>query len=195
MFGRHKNNNVEKPMFKIILVAMVFTLAACGENSKKSGAKRSTDIDENASTVSEFHKSSDFSFIADANLRTCLDESGMTVGSVHTLVCAGKGIQTLDGMEQLPALKNLNVSHNQVEDLTPLAEIKGLQVLYATNNNIESVEALTNLPELSAISLRSNHLSDDDVFYTLPQLKKLYVQGNVELELDVSKLNNVIVAI
>jgi internalin B len=120
----------------------------------------------------------------------------MTVESIHTLVCSGKGVQSLEGMEQLPALKNVNLSHNQVSDLTPLAEVKGLQVLYATNNEIESVEALEDMPELSAISLRANELSDGDVFYTLPQLEKLYVQGNAELDLDIDKLaSGVIVAI
>jgi Leucine-rich repeat (LRR) protein len=187
----YKNNNVEMPMFKIILAVMVFTLAACSENSNKSTANSKIGVNN-----VDLAESSDFSFITDDNLRSCLDDSGMTVESVHTLVCSGKGVQSLEGMEQLPALKNINLSHNQVDDLSPLAEVKGLQVLYATNNQIESVEALEALPELSAISLRSNQLTDADVFYTLPQLKKLYVQGNVELDLDVDKLGqDVIVAI
>jgi len=178
-------------MFKIILAVMVFTLAACSENSNKSTAN--SKIGVNSVDLAE---SSDFSFIADDNLRSCLDDSGMSVESVHTLVCSGKGVQSLEGMEQLPALKNINLSHNQVFDLSPLAEVKGLQVLYATNNQIESVEALEALPELSAISLRHNQITDADVFYTLPQLEKLYVQGNVELDLDADKLDQgVIVAI
>jgi Leucine-rich repeat (LRR) protein len=178
------------PMFKIILAVMVFTLAACGENSKKS----TTDSKINANSV-DVAESSDFRFITDTNLRACLDDSGMTVESIHTVVCAGKGVQSLDGMDQLTSLKNLNVSHNQVSDLSPLANVKGLQVLYATNNDIESIEALNALLDLNAISLRSNRLSDADVFYSLPQLAKLYVQGNEELSLDMSKLADVIVAI
>jgi Leucine-rich repeat (LRR) protein len=178
-------------MFKIILAALVFTLAACSDNSNKSSGSTPDKVSESLAVS----QSSDFGFIVDANLRACLDDSGMTVESLHTLVCSGKGVQTLEGMEQLPALTNLNVSHNNVSDITPLANVKGLQVLYATNNSIKSVSALTDLPELTAISLRSNKLSDADVFYTLPQLKKLYVQGNAELDLDVSKLAEVIVAI
>lgn len=178
-------------MFKIILAVMVFTLAACSENSKKSTANNL--ISPNDVNVAE---SSDFSFIADDKLRSCLDDSGMTVESVHTLVCSGKGVKSLDGMEQLPALKNVNLSHNQVTDLTPLSEVKSLQVLYATNNQIESVEALEDLPELNSISLRSNLLTDVDALYTLPQLEKLYVQENIELDLDTNKLpERVIVAI
>ncbi|MEH6449218.1 MAG: leucine-rich repeat domain-containing protein [Oleispira sp.] len=179
-------------MFKIILAVMVFSLAACSDNSKKSSSAPAADKVNESLAVSQ---SSDFGFVVDANLRACLDDSGMTVESVHTLVCSGKGVQSLEGMEQLPALANLNVSHNNLSDITPLANVKGLQVLYATNNSIESVSALTGLPELTAISLRSNKLSDADVFYTLPQLKKLYLQGNAELDLDVSKLAQVIVAI
>jgi Leucine-rich repeat (LRR) protein len=176
-------------MFKIILAVMVFTLAACSENSNKS----TTNSNINHLPASE---SSDFTFIQDVNLRACLDESGMTVESVHTLVCSGKGVQSLEGMEQLPSLKNLNLSHNQLSDIEPLANLKGLQVLYATNNDIESVEALETLTELNAVSLRSNNLSDADVFYTLPQLEKLYVQGNADLDIDLDQFSeDVIVAI
>ena len=178
-------------MFKVILAVMVFTLAACSENSNNSTANSAVDVNK-VNTA----ESSDFSFIADDNLRSCLDNSGMTVESVHTLVCSGKGVQSLEGMEQLSALKNINLSHNKLSDLSPLAEVKGLQVLYATNNQIESVAALEALPELNAISLRANLLRDADVFYTLPQLEKLYVQDNVELDLDTDKLaQTVIVAI
>jgi Leucine-rich repeat (LRR) protein len=184
---------VEQPMFKIILAVMVFTLAACSDNSNESSKSTSGNAGVEATSTGE---TSDFGFIADTNLRACLDESGMTVESIHTVVCAGKGVQSLDGMEQLVSLKNLNVSHNQVSDLTPLTNVKSLQVFYATNNDIESIEALNALPELNAISLRSNKLSDANVFYTLPQLAKLYLQGNEELSLDMTKLSDdVIVAI
>ncbi len=172
-------------MFKIILAVAVFSLAACSDNKKSSS---SNNVVEDNSSIALVGDSSDFAFIEDANLRTCLDESGMTVQTVHTLVCSGKGVQSLQGLQQLPALKNVNLSHNELSDLSPLAEVKGLEVLYATNNSIESVDALTELPQLSAVSLRSNQLSDGDVFYTLPELKKLYVQGNIELDLDESQL-------
>lgn len=179
-------------MLKIIFAVMVFTLAACSDKSNKSSSVNSVAKADSPAAA----ETSDFGFIADLNLRTCFDETGMTVESVHTVVCAGKGIKSLDGMDKLPALKNLNVSHNKVSDLSPLAMVKGLQVLYATNNNIESVDALENLPELSAVSLRENHISDAHVFYTLPQLGKLYLQGNDELDLDTNKLSaGVIVAI
>lgn len=182
-------------MLKIIMLAMIFTLAACSDNSNKSSVKKSG-VSSSTSDSSLLTGSSNFSFIADDQLRACLDNSGMTVGSVHTLVCAGKGVQSLSGLGRLPELKNINVSHNQVSDLAPLAGVKGLQVLYATNNKIASVEALAELLELNAISLRSNFLSDVDVLYTLPQLKKLYVQGNSQLDLDIQQLSEgVIVAI
>ena len=180
-------------MFKIILAVLVFSLAACSDN-KKSSPSGTTEAGNNS--LSAVDDTSNFAFIEDANLRACLDESGMTVQTLHTLVCSGKGVASLQGMQQLPALKNVNLSHNQVTDLSPLAEVKSLEVLYATNNNIVSVDALADLPQLNAISLRSNKLSEADAFYTLPELKKLYLQNNLELELDVSQLpQDVIVAI
>lgn len=193
MFGRHKNNNVEKPMFKIILAVLVFSLAACSDNKKSSSSKLS---EEESSEIATVEDSTDFSFVEDGNLRACLISSGMTVQTLHTLVCSGKGVKTLQGIEKLPALINVNLSHNEVSDISPLATAAGLEVLYATNNSIKSVEALTQLIHLKAVSLRSNQLSDASAFYSLPELKKLYVQGNNELDVDLSRLpENTIVAI
>lgn len=180
-------------MFKIILAVLVFSLAACSDNKKSSPVGTTEAGSSNLSAVDD---TSNFAFIEDANLRACLDESGMTVQTLHTLVCSGKGVASLQGMQQLPGLKNVNLSHNQVSDLSPLSELKSLEVFYATNNSIESVDALAELPQLSAISLRSNQLSEADAFYNLPELKKLYLQNNQELDLDTSRLPvDVIVAI
>jgi Leucine-rich repeat (LRR) protein len=185
MFGRHKNNNVEKPMFKIILAVLVFSLAACSDNKKSSSSEAT---EEASSEIAAVEDSSDFTFIEDSNLRDCLDNSGMTVQTLHTLVCSGKGVKSLQGIEKLPALKNVNLSHNEVSDISPLAEASGLEVLYATNNSITSIDALIRLSNLRAVSLRSNQLSDAGAFYNLPELKKLYVQGNKELAVDLSQL-------
>lgn len=177
-------------MFKFILAMVVVSLTACGGSGKSS-----SDKEQQVSQI-ETNSASDFDFILDENLRNCLEDLGVTPDTVHTVDCSGKRVQSLSGISQLPKLKNLNVSYNQITDLEPLQEAKGLQVLYAINNQIASVDPLDSLPELKEVSLRANDLTDVSAFYTMPSLKKLYIQDNKDLSIDSNQLNdNAIVAI
>ena len=53
-----------------------------------------------------------------------------------------KTIGSLDGLAELRSLKELNISHNQVEDLSPLLANKDLEVIIASHNLIQNYEAL-----------------------------------------------------
>lgn len=170
-------------MWKLMTLLAVFTLAACSENSNKSSASVS-DEQNNAELLAE---SSDFAFIADPALRACFEESGMSVEQVHTVVCSGKGVQTLSGVEQLPKLKNLNLSHNNIKDLQPLSEVS-LEVFYATNNQISDIQALEAMVSLRELSLSSNDLQDASPLYGLTSLDRVYMQGNVALDIDLNQM-------
>ena len=170
-------------MWKLITLLAVFTLAACSENSSKS----STSVSVNDNKAEQLLESSDFAFIADPALRSCFEESGMTVEQVHTLVCSGKGVQSLSGVEQLNNLKNLNLSHNQIADLQPLSTTS-LEVLYATNNQISDISALQGMESLKELSLRSNQLTDASPLYSLGSLDRGYMQGNIALDIDLTQM-------
>jgi len=172
-------------MWKLITLLAVFTLAACSENSNNSS---DAPAEQNSQVDTQSLDSSDYAFIVDPALRTCFENSGMSVGQVHTVVCSGKGVQTLEGVQQLENLKNLNLSHNQISDLSPLSA-SSLEVLYATNNEIADIQALAGMASLKEVSLRKNNLQDASPLYGLTALNRVYVQDNGDLNIDPSQLN------
>lgn len=170
-------------MWKLITLLAVFTLAACSENSNKSN----TSASEIPNQAEQLAGSSDYAFISDPALRSCLEASGMTVEQVHTVVCSGKGVQTLAGVEQLTKLKNLNLSHNNIADLQPLSSVS-LEVFYATNNKISNIQALETMVTLRELSLSSNELEDASPLYGLSALDRVYMQGNSALDIDLTQM-------
>ena len=54
----------------------------------------------------------------------------------------------------------LDVSHNLLTDLTPLAGLTGLTALYADHNGIVSVAPLADLTGLTTLDLANNRITD-----------------------------------
>lgn len=162
-------------MIRLLLLSVLFMgLAACSDSGKK-GKGSSADDQSSVKTLSE---SKDYSFIEDENLRTCIERTGATHAQLHSVVCAGKNIKTLSGVETLTELRNVNVSFNQIDDLTPLASLPKLEVLYATHNAIDDVDSLADSNELKELALSKNNVSDVSDLYKLAKLKKVYLQSN-----------------
>ncbi len=91
---------------------------------------------------------------------------------------------TIDGLEPLQNLDTLNISYNQIKQLSGLSCCPTLSTLICTNNQLSSVESLQHLAEckgLRTLDLQNNNISDPavlDVLKQLPELRCLYLKGN-----------------
>jgi len=180
-------------MIRLILISVLFMgLAACSDSGKKG---KGSSADNSQSAVKQLSESKDYSFIEDENLRTCIENTGATHAQLHSVVCAGKNVKTLSGVEALTGLRNVNVSFNQIDDLTPLASLPKLQVLYVTHNNIDDVDSLSDSSELKELALSKNNVSDVSDLYKLAKLKKLYLQSNPIDSIDSEFSKNRIIAL
>ncbi len=104
-----------------------------------------------------------------------------------------RGIERLDGIEQLPNLAVLDLRGNLVEDLSPLSQLERLRVLNLRENGIvdlaaAGVESLAGLPELQVLNLRHNrgpsHPERPDEHERISDLTALSaLTGLVELDL------------
>lgn len=102
----------------------------------------------------------------EAAVRDTLEEAGRAFSPaelerITELNVEGRGITSLDGIEQLANLAVLNLRGNRVADLTPLATLSRLQHVSLRDNNITSLEAvrldaLSALAELRSLDLRDN---------------------------------------
>ena len=61
-----------------------------------------------------------------------------------------KKIQHLDGLEKFTQLKKLDLSGNNISDLTPLKGLTSLEILALDENKISDIQSLSSLTNLKA---------------------------------------------
>lgn len=99
--------------------------------------------------------------MTDSNLQGCLNQVYLSnenndPKSITLLACPNAGVQSLIGIEALTNLEQIELSGNDIDDLSPLLNLKKLRVLSIRNNKIRNVNPLFSLPILRFISLQGN---------------------------------------
>ena len=65
--------------------------------------------------------------------------------NLEDLALEGVGLKNIEFISNLKQLNAVNISHNQIEDTTPLSSLKNLQWLNLSDNHIKDVSVLTNV--------------------------------------------------
>jgi len=88
------------------------------------------------------------------------------------------GITSLFGVEYLKHAKVLDLSNNEISDLTELWDLTRLEELYLANNEIGYIDVLSNLKNLRVIDLSGNMIDDVSPLFELEHLEYLNLMGN-----------------
>ena len=96
----------------------------------------------------------------DADLQGCINlslrqQNLSSPSEIMTLSCANSEIQNLDNIGLLSRLRFLDVSGNQITNITPLEALPELSGIYLANNQIAEI-GLFNLPSLTSVLLKGN---------------------------------------
>ena len=89
----------------------------------------------------------------------------VTIGMMEqftSLSLPWKNIFSLKGLEHATNVKNLNLSNNFIEDITPLEKLVELEDLNLTNNKIKDPKSLAKLTKLRQLVLRKNLMNNLD---------------------------------
>eukprot|EP00002_Diphylleia_rotans_P027878 TRINITY_DN5613_c0_g1_i3.p1 TRINITY_DN5613_c0_g1~~TRINITY_DN5613_c0_g1_i3.p1 ORF type:complete len:491 (+),score=84.18 TRINITY_DN5613_c0_g1_i3:114-1586(+) len=84
---------------------------------------------------------------------------GTSLTKIEILWVARCGITDLGGISSMPYLKELYLSYNQVQDLSPLSGMECIEVIDLECNSIESIDTiglLSTCPRLSSLILENN---------------------------------------
>jgi len=97
----------------------------------------------------------------DPGLQACIDQAlgrseETDPASITLLACPGSGVETLAGIEALVNLEQLELSDNDISNLSPLIALKKLRVLGLRNNAVGDIRPLDELPILRFLSLEGN---------------------------------------
>lgn len=128
--------------------------------------------------------------IKDPALNACIQSALSKQGAsdleqINTLKCHNKGIESLDGIEQLVNLESLSLFNNQISQ-ADLTQLKRLEMLNLANNDLVRLK-LEGLNELKTLFLFKNKLTTLNM-QGLVSLQKLRMMQNRLSTLDISPL-------
>ena len=125
---------------------------------------------------------------------------GTDLARILAFNAEGRGIRSLEGMEHLSALQEVNLNRNQISDLTPLSDLRYLERLllddnqvgdlspaagltrlrhlWLDRNRVERIEPLENLRNLEWLTLWVNEVEDISSLSGLTQLSALWLGDN-----------------
>ena len=109
------------------------------------------------------------------------------VASLTTLLAVSKAIRSLAGIGHLTALQRLDLSDNQITDLTPLNQLTNLNNLGLNDNRIVNLTPLAFLTNLETLWLASNQIVDITPLNPLTNLETLWLASNQIV--DITPLN------
>lgn len=88
-------------------------------------------------------------------------------------------IHSLLGLEYFTTLENLNLSSNEITDISPLASLTNLTSLDLSKNRIINVSKIETLTNLETLNLSSNEIIDISNLTYLQSLKSLSLDNNL----------------
>ncbi len=114
----------------------------------------------------DVYKSFDELQFADAALARCVWDSAIVndwsnVGQALKLRCnnpSGAGIKSLEGIEHLVDLSDINLAFNRISDVTPLSNLTHLEVVDLSHNSISDLPVFHSAPNLRRIELNFNRI-------------------------------------
>jgi hypothetical protein len=87
-------------------------------------------------------------------------------------------LESLDGIEACGYAKVVDLTNNNLTDLTELGSLRLVERLYLANNHIEMIDALSNLTGLQVLDISFNDVDDLSPLFDLNNLEYLNVMGN-----------------
>ena len=92
---------------------------------------------------------------------------------------SSNNISDVSPLAGLTELRHLYIRGNNISDVSPLSELTKLEQLNLSSNNISDVSPLSGLTKLEQLDLSSNNISDVSPLSGLTKLSELLLTGNV----------------
>ncbi|MCL2779895.1 MAG: protein phosphatase 1 regulatory subunit 42 [Actinomycetia bacterium] len=97
---------------------------------------------------------------------------------IADLSCQSYGISALDGIDNFTGLLSLNLSGNQISDISVLGPLTSLQILVLSGNQIDDATAVAGLTGLTKLDLSNNQLTYLPDLSALTALTQLDLSNN-----------------
>ncbi len=100
------------------------------------------------------------------------------VKNISQVVGKGKGIKSLEGLQNCKSLMKIDLEKNEIVDLSPIKELKLLQSIDFSSNKIESLDPIAQLIQSQYLQLSKNAIVDLAPLRDMKNLRSLYIADN-----------------
>lgn len=98
--------------------------------------------------------------------------------------CKNKSLKNIEFLKELIFLKGLDLSKNQIEDLSPISSMSELEYLDVRSNKIKHLPNLSKVSKLKFLDLASNHINKISELKKTAKLQYLNLNDNQISELN-----------
>ena len=91
------------------------------------------------------------------------------------------GISNIENLKYLANVRTINLSGNNITDISPLKEVKDLYEINLNNNNIENTECIRDFFNVSTLCLANNKIKDITPLQDLRKAKVVYMGEGIGL--------------
>ena len=96
---------------------------------------------------------------------------------ITKLYATRKNIESIEGIQYLEKLQELDFSSNDVSDISPLSTMARLKELNFAQNRVSDITPLANLSYLQSLTISDNQISDISILTDLTHLRELTFAG------------------
>ena len=100
------------------------------------------------------------------------------VVNLSTIEGKGMGIKDLTGLEKCRSLASLDLSKNQISNISALTNLANIQLLALSDNQIEDVSALAGVKALQYVELSNNKVKSIQALAAVTNLASVYLANN-----------------
>ena len=124
-------------------------------------------------------------YFADAHLQAAVEEAlwvsdptPADMLGLTSLTAGSSGITDLTGLEYATNLYRLDLPHNEISSVSPLAGLENLETLALNTNQISDISPLSGLSNLESLNLHDNEISTISAVSGLEKLTTLILRIN-----------------
>lgn len=141
----------------------------------------------NISQLTDISNTNINTLIVSDNQLTSIEQLGSS-NTLKVLNLSNNNINSLDGLESLSSIEQLNLSYNQIQNIENLSASSNLKNLNLRNNKIDKLNGFDSITSLEELNLSQNQISQTIDISNLENLKTLNLSENRII--DASKLQN-----
>jgi GTPase SAR1 family protein len=97
---------------------------------------------------------------------------------LELLTCVADVSQLIPHIRALPNLRSLNLTNNQISDISSITTLEKLTYLSLLSNQIEDASPISKLPNLVSVNLGRNKISNASALKDMKKLNNLWLVGN-----------------